>query len=102
MTMMTRRQMILAAAALVTPSLQAASGWREGDAMPDLKKFGLAGSLPNLKGKVIYLDFWASWWWPVQGFLPRAETAGMSSSPPRAWSCSASTWMRMMPPCRPS
>ena len=29
--------------------------------LPDLSSYGLEGSIPNLKGKVVYLDFWASW-----------------------------------------
>lgn len=38
--------------------------------MPDLGAFGLEGTLPKLKGKVVYLDFWASWCAPCKASFP--------------------------------
>ena len=38
--------------------------------LPDLGTFGLEGNLPNLKGKVVYLDFWASWCAPCKASFP--------------------------------
>ena len=32
-----------------------------GDTFPDLAAYKLEGKLPDLKGKVVMLDFWASW-----------------------------------------
>ena len=52
----------LAAAGLISPvATLRAAGWEENAALPALGEFGLEGSLPSLKGKVVYLDFWASW-----------------------------------------
>lgn len=60
-------------AALLFP-LAASAEVKIGDAFPALENRGLEGALPSTKGRVLMIDFWATWCAPCKSSFPHYST----------------------------
>lgn len=66
-----RRWILLLVLVLIAGNLGAKLS--ESDKLPDLQEFALTGSIPEYEGKVVLLDFWASWCAPCKASFPEME-----------------------------
>jgi thiol-disulfide isomerase/thioredoxin len=65
------KQVLVAVLLISTTANLCPAALKEGDALPDLASFKLEGTLPDaLNGRVILLDFWASWCAPCKKSFP--------------------------------
>jgi thiol-disulfide isomerase/thioredoxin len=59
--MLSKLSLVFAFAWLLASASLFGGGPRVGEALPAMERFELEGKIPSLKGKVVVVDFWATW-----------------------------------------